>query len=232
MVFVPLRDENRARIDPLITVGLIAIMAIAFFWQTLLDQEGQDLMIRSFGLIPAELFGMGDPIYGKLQMPRLLTVFSSVLLHGGLLHLFANALFLWIFGNNVEDAMGHSRFFVFFFTCGAVAALAHALVQPGSVIPMIGASGAVGGVLGAYLVLFPRSRLLVFAFPFLIRLPAWLVLITWFGVQGVSAVMADPDAGGVAWWAHIGGFIAGMVLVRFFRKSRPAPPPAEPGDKA
>jgi membrane associated rhomboid family serine protease len=185
-------------------------------------------MIRSFGMTPAELFGMGDPVYGILPMPRLLTVFSSVLLHSGLLHLLANALFLWIFGNNVEDAMGHSRFFIFFFVCGAIAALAHAMVQPASAVPMIGASGAVGGVLGAYLVLFPRTRLLVFAFPFLLRLPAWLVLITWFIVQGVSAAMANADEGGVAWWAHIGGFTAGVVLVRYFKKSRSTPPPVLP----
>lgn len=223
MALLPLRDEDRATIDPLITVGLIAIMSISFFWQTLLSEPAQELMVRSFGMTPAELFGIVPPPADVLQVPRSLTLISSIFLHGSLLHLFANALFLWIFGNNIESAMGHSRFFLFFLLCGAIAALSHAAIIPESDVPLIGASGAVGGVLGAYLMLFPRTRILVFAFPLLVRLPAWLVLITWFLIQGVSAAMAETDAGGVAWWAHIGGFLAGMALVRLFQK-----PPAAP----
>jgi len=138
------------------------------------------------------------------------------------MHLLGYLLFLWIFGNNVEDAMGHVRFFLFYLACGTVAVLAQALPAPDSTIPMIGASGAISGVLGAYLLLYPHARVLVLVplgvLTQLVHLPALLVLGLWFGLQLVSSVLADPDAPGVAFGAHAGGFVAGLVLVSIFKR--------------
>jgi len=143
-------------------------------------------------------------------------------LHGGWMHLIGNMLYLWIFGNNVEDAMGHGRFIVFYLLCGIAAALAQAFQDPGSAVPMIGASGAIGGVLGAYVLLYPRARVLVVVplgfFFYTLRIPAMIVLGLWFGLQFVSTMLAGDQIGGVAYWAHIGGFVAGMVLILPFRK--------------
>jgi membrane associated rhomboid family serine protease len=153
-----------------------------------------------------------------------MTVFTSMFMHGGWMHLIGNMLYLWVFGDNVEDSMGHGRFVVFYLLCGVAAVLAQALPDPSSTIPMVGASGAISGVLGAYLLLYPHARVLV-AIPlgfFLhtMRIPAGLVLVLWFGLQLLSNVMAQPGQGGVAFRAHIGGFIAGMILIPIFKQRR------------
>jgi membrane associated rhomboid family serine protease len=143
-------------------------------------------------------------------------------LHGGWMHLIGNMLYLWIFGNNVEDAMGHARFVVFYVLCGIAAALAQALPSPGSTIPMIGASGAISGVLGAYLLLYPRAQVLVLLplglFTRLVHLPAVAVLGFWFVLQLINSALAPGDGGGVAWGAHVGGFVAGAALIPFFKR--------------
>ena len=158
------------------------------------------------------------------MVPAAATLLTSMFLHGGWLHLIGNMLYLWIFGDNVEDAMGHGRFVLFYLVCGLAAALAQAGLDPGSEVPMVGASGAISGVLGAYLMLHPRAHVLVLIplgiLTQLVRLPALIVLAFWFGLQLFQQLSAPPGQGGVAFMAHIGGFVAGMALVPLFKRPR------------
>ncbi len=180
-----------------------------------------DSFIGQMGMVPATL--VQSPIHGNLGY---WTPFSSMFLHGGWMHLLGNMLYLWIFGNNIEDSMGHIRFIIFYLVVGLAAAATHIIFNPTSTVPTLGASGAVSGVLGAYLVLFPHARvktLITFGwFIHFTYLPAWVLLIAWIGLQFLSQTLQpmDPDAGGVAYGAHIGGFIAGLVLILPFRKYR------------
>lgn len=219
---IPLHDDNPTTITPVLTIGLIAACVLVFFWQLSLGPR-QEYAIYALGVTPAVLFG-------HLQLPEAValvaptaTVFTSMFLHGGWMHLIGNMLYLWIFGNNIEDAMGHARFIVFYALCGVAAALAQALPDPHSQIPMIGASGAISGVLGAYLLLFPHARVLV-AIPIgfylhTTRIKAGWVLGFWFVLQLVNtAASAGQEGGGVAWGAHLGGFVAGMALLPLFKK--------------
>jgi rhomboid family protein len=154
---------------------------------------------------------------------NILTPITSMFLHGGWGHILGNALFFWVFGNNIEDSMGPGRFLVFYLLCGLIAAATHVLVQPASPVPTVGASGAISGVLGAYLVLYPRVRVNTLIMFFIVAVPAWIILIWWFGVQVLTAYMTPLRAdvsSGVAVWAHIGGFVSGMVLVKVFQNPR------------
>lgn len=218
---IPLSDDNPSELKPIVAVILIVVCVVTFLWQFSLGQQG-DAAIYSLGLIPSVLFGI-DHLPAELAMvPPVTTVFTSMFLHGGWMHLIGNMLYLWIFGDNVEDSMGHGRFLVFYLLCGIAAALAQAAPEPNSQIPMVGASGAISGVLGAYLLLYPHARILVvIPLGFIIhpvRLPAGLVLALWFGMQFLSNLMAPAGEGGVAFRAHIGGFIAGMALVAVFKR--------------
>ncbi|HEY5790492.1 MAG TPA: rhomboid family intramembrane serine protease [Gammaproteobacteria bacterium] len=174
----------------------------------------------SFGMIPAVLFDRVALPDALARIPAEVTVLTSMFMHGGWLHLLGNLLYLWIFGNNVEDRFGHLRFLLFYLLCGIAAALAQALSAPGSEVPMVGASGAISGVLGAYLLLWPRARILVLVplgiIFWTLRLPALVVLGLWFALQLVSSLATDPGQGGVAFLAHVGGFVAGMVLLPLF----------------
>ncbi|MFA7096292.1 MAG: rhomboid family intramembrane serine protease [Gammaproteobacteria bacterium] len=218
---IPLRDDTPTTRYPIVTVSLIVASSLAFLWTVSLPPHAQQAVIIGLGLIPARLLGGAElPADLALASPPM-TVLSSMFLHGGWMHLIGNMLYLWIFGNNVEDAMGHVRFIVFYLLCGLAAALSQALPEPDSTIPMIGASGAVSGVLGAYLLLHPHARVLVLI-PIgfilrLIELPAMVVLGLWFGLQLISELFAAEGAG-VAFRAHIGGFVAGMILIPFFRR--------------
>ena len=222
---IPLHDDNPAGITPYLTVSFIIACVLVFIWQLSFGTEGQQV-VYSFGVIPAVLLGGQSLPVDLAVIPAWATVFTSMFMHGGWMHLIGNMLYLWVFGNNVEDAMGHSRFIFFYLLCGTAAVFAQALPDPGSEIPMIGASGAISGVLGAYLLLYPHAKVLV-AIPVLviihtIRIPAAFVLVFWFALQLISSYMSGDEGGGVAFGAHIGGFIAGMVLVPFFRyKDRP-----------
>ena len=175
----------------------------------------------ALGVTPATLLGDARLPPELYLVPPVATVFSSMFLHGGFMHLAGNMLYLWIFGNNVEDSMGHVRFVIFYLLCGVAAALAQAWPNPDSTIPMIGASGAISGVLGAYLLLFPRARVLVLiplgAFSRIVYVPAMFVLGFWFVLQLISTALTEGGQGGVAWGAHIGGFVAGMVLIPLFK---------------
>ncbi|WP_029008314.1 rhomboid family intramembrane serine protease [Azospirillum halopraeferens] len=223
MFFFPLYDDNPTRRRPVVTMAIVALCLLVFAWQFSLAPRAEALAVYAYGLVPALLFGHAELPPQIAAVPPWMTVFTSMFLHGGLLHLGGNMLYLWIFGNNVEDSMGRGRFVVFYLLCGVAAALAQSLSNPTSEIPMIGASGAIGGVLGAYLVLHPRAnvRVLVWILLFVtvINVPALIVLGVWFIGQILSGVATPTSAeGGVAFWAHVGGFIAGMVLIPFFRR--------------
>ncbi|HBA27068.1 MAG TPA: rhomboid family intramembrane serine protease, partial [Nitrospinae bacterium] len=163
---------------------------------------------------------IGPPV----QMPVFFTVYSSMFMHGSFMHIIGNMLYLWIFGNNIEDSMGHIRFIFFYLICGTVASLTHIFLAPNSKIPMVGASGAVSGILGAYLLLFPHARILTLVtfgfFVRMIKIPAMVVLGFWIVLQFLNSTVASgSEGGGVAWFAHIGGFFAGLILINFFKKN-------------
>jgi membrane associated rhomboid family serine protease len=220
----PFRDDNPTRSAPAVTMALIAMNVLVFLYQFSLPESAGQRFIYSFGMIPAVLLGGAQLPPELAAVPSWATVFSSMFMHGGIMHIVGNMLFLWVFGNNIEDAMGHLRFVVFYLVCGVAAALTQGFSDTSSEIPMIGASGAVSGVLGAYLVLHPKAHVhtLLFLgfFVRVITLPAMAVLGIWFVLQLVSATMAPAGGGGVAFLAHIGGFIAGAALVLLFRNKR------------
>ena len=221
---IPLRDENPTTLTPFVTVGLIVVNCLVFFYQVLLGPEAEQFVL-SLAAIPADLFHRG-PQVGNPAVPPWLTVFTSMFLHGNILHLGGNMLYLWIFGNNIEDVMGHGRFIMFFLVVGAVAAFSHALAAPSSTIPMIGASGAISGVLGAYVILFPFARVQVLIpigiFPYIVHVSAVVVLGLWIVVQALNAIFdLGGLEGGVAWFAHVGGFVAGILLIKVFARPQP-----------
>jgi len=222
----PLKDELPTRTTPFITVALIALNVLAYLYQLSLEVGGTsegaraaEAFVMEFGLIPCRLTG-ACPTASDLPSP-ILTVFTSMFLHGSLFHIGGNLLYLWIFGNNVEDTLGHVRFVVFYLTSGIAAAATQTIVGPDSQVPMIGASGAISGVLGAYIILFPHANVLtlvIFGFFFrIVRIPAVIVLGLWMFVQVVSGLGSLGAGGGVAWFAHIGGFLAGMALLLLLR---------------
>ena len=214
---IPLKDDNPSQITPVLTYALIVACALVFLWQLALGPEGGQRAVYALGVIPAVLLGdMHLPPEIEVVGPWT-TVFTSMFMHGGWMHLIGNMLYLWIFGDNVEDSMGHVRFIIFYLLCGVAAVFAQALPEPNSQIPMIGASGAISGVLGGYLLLFPHARVLV-AIPLgfvmhTTKLPAMAVLLLWFGLQLLSNLLQGEAGAGVAFRAHIGGFVAGMALI-------------------
>jgi len=221
---IPLHDDNPTAIAPIVTVAVIVICVLVFLWQASLGGQGFQAAVFSLGVIPAVLLNQAHLPAELALVPPYLTVLTSMFLHGGFMHLAGNMLYLWIFGNNVEDAMGHVRFVIFYLLCGAAAVAVQVLQNPASEVPMIGASGAISGVLGAYLLLYPHARVLVLV-PFgfymrMIYLPAGWVLGFWFVIQIFSSLAADPKGAGVAWFAHIGGFLAGMLLIPVFKYRR------------
>jgi membrane associated rhomboid family serine protease len=220
-MLIPIRDENPTLRPPIVTIGLIAVCAVVFLYQlTLSDREGE-VFALGFGMIPSVLFGSRELSAAIPTVDPWLTIVTSMFLHGGLLHLAGNMIYLWVFGNNIEESMGHARFLVFYLASGLAAALGQALIDPDSAIPMIGASGAVSGVLGAYLVLHPHARVLclfVWGLVTTVTLPAVAVLGWWIVVQLVNILfLAGDEQGGVAWFAHAAGFVAGMLLIVMFR---------------
>ena len=229
---IPLRDDNPTTITPVVTVGLIVANVLVFAYQMSLGRAGE-AFVYTFGAVPSALFGGESPS----PLPPTMTLFTAMFVHGGLMHVGGNMLYLWIFGNNIEDAMGHGRFVVFYALCGVAAAYAHALTAPASGVPMIGASGAISGVLGAYLLLFPRARVLTLIplgfYTRLVSVPAGFVLGFWIVIQVLNGSLSlGRGGGGVAWFAHVGGFLAGMALVHVFVRRRPPPRPAAFLDKS
>jgi len=217
---IPLRDDNPTQTRPVVTYGIIGLCIVVFLWQMALGPRGGEAVVYALGFIPAVVFGIDSLPESLAWIPAPLTVLTSMFLHGGLLHIAGNLLYLWIFGDNIEDRMGHGRFIAFYLICGLAAALAQALPDPSSRVPMIGASGAISGVLGAYAVLYPRARVLVvvpiFVLLYTLRLPAIWVLGLWFLGQLLSSTMLASAGAGVAFRAHVGGFVAGVALVSLF----------------
>ncbi len=219
----PIRDNITARHFPFVNYLLIGINLAIFFWEAQLSSQGRlDAFLKLYALVPAAFFS--DPV---MHIP---TIFTAMFLHGGWAHVLGNMWFLYVFGDNVEDNLGSLSYLVFYLLVGAGAAAVQLVSNPQSVLPMIGASGAIAGVLGAYFVLYPKARVLTFfIFIFFIRfieIPAFFYLGIWFlmqavnGVGSISAMATRGDTGGVAWWAHAGGFASGFILIPFFKKRR------------
>ncbi len=219
---IPLRDDNPTHITPLVTIGLIATCILVFLFQVSLQGKQASIFIYQYGAIPSVVFGYEELPPELASLPAYASLITSMFLHGGWMHLIGNMLYLWIFGDNIEESMGSQRFILFYLLCGILAALAHAMTDSHSVVPMVGASGAISGVLGAYLLLFPRAQVTVLIplgfFTQLIYVPAWVVLGFWFILQVISGgASLGSEGGGVAWFAHVGGFVAGMALIGFFK---------------
>jgi len=215
-MLLPLKDDNPLKRIPFqyVTVVFIAVCCLVFLWQLSLGESDGRKFILGFGAIPSVLFGSRDLAPELAMIPAPLTLISSMFMHGGWMHLIGNMLFLWVLGDNVEDAMGHGRYIGFYVLCGIAAALTHAAMDPASTTPMIGASGAISGVIGAYLILHPKAQILTLAFRFFIHIPAFVLLGIWIALQVYNLSMAaDNGGGGVAWWAHIGGLVAGCILI-------------------
>ncbi len=217
---IPISDDNPARLLPVVTWLIIALCIVVYVWERSLGHElGAAIFV--LGFVPAALLHAHAPPPGFVAVSPIATIFTSMFMHGGVLHIAGNMLYLWIFGNNVEDAMGHVRFALFYLVCGAAAALTLAWIDPASRVPMVGASGAISGVLAGYVLLFPRARVTVIVplgiifYP--LALSAFWVVSFWFVLQLVSASFSDPHQPGVAWWAHVGGFGAGVVLTPLFK---------------
>jgi membrane associated rhomboid family serine protease len=216
---IPLRDDNPGRTTPVVTVAIMAANILIFLYQLSLGREQMQEMVFRLGLIPAEVTTGVNLVPG---LPVSLSFLTSMFLHGDLMHLGGNMLFLWVFGNNVEDETGHPLFLVFYVACGVAAAGLQVAMLPASEIPMIGASGAIAGVLGAYLLMFPHARVLtlvpIFFFLRLMYLPALVLLGIWFLYQLLlSTTTGSMGGGGVAFFAHVGGFVAGMAIILLFR---------------
>jgi membrane associated rhomboid family serine protease len=224
----PLRDDNPTEMFPVVTLLLIAACVAAWWYLQGAGFSEQALgeSICALGAIPAEVTGSGEGAPGPCRLGGLTWhgLLSSMFLHGSWMHLIGNMWFLWIFGNNVEDSMGHLRFVVFYLLSGLVAALAHVASDPSSTVPMVGASGAISAIMGAYMVLYPRARVdTLFFFVIFVRvvpLPAFVMLGYWMVIQLLSSVGAPASGGGVAYLAHIGGFVAGVVLIFLFRNPK------------
>lgn len=219
---IPLRDENPSQRAPLVTRTLIALNALAFLYELAQGERLRELFF-AWGFVPERLSAAFSGS-GELSAAAI-TLLTSMFLHGGWLHLLGNMWYLWIFGDNVEDRLGHWRFLAFYLAAGLFSALAHAFFNPSSPVPTVGASGAIAGVLGAYALAFPRARVItllpVFFFFQVIAMPAMLVLGLWFVFQFLSGALslAGPASGGVAWWAHIGGFAFGYALMAWLGRS-------------
>jgi membrane associated rhomboid family serine protease len=236
---IPISDVNPTRRTPVLTIGLIALCALVFLFQAAKPDDGtldsDQAFICEYGLVADNLLAEGDPPQDLCQAlnaerSSYVTLITSQFLHGGWLHLIFNMLFLWVFGNNIEDRLGRIRFLPFYLLCGVLAAVAQAAADADSPVPLIGASGAISGVLGAYLVLYPRAGVWTVVLPFFFlpfRLPAWL----WLGIYLALQLVFLGDSGGggdVAYLAHIGGFVAGAALIRPFLIGRDDPPSPAP----
>ena len=213
---IPISDDNPVSHTPFVTWFLILVCVAVYLWEISLGDRGMDTALVVLGFTPATFFGYEQAQSEALGIPGDATIFTSMFLHGGFLHLAGNMLYLWIFGNNIEEAMGHIKYILFYFACGVLAALAMGSIDTASEVPMVGASGAISGVLGAYMLLYPRARVHVIIPLGIILYPLWVravwVVGLWFAMQLLSAAFTDATQPGTAFWAHVGGFIAGLAL--------------------
>lgn len=219
---IPLKDENPTFSKPYVTVGIIILNCLVYFYQLSLGSYEQAFVLQT-GAIPAELTGFSrvSSVTAASPIPLFITPLTSMFVHGGFFHLGFNMLYLWVFGNNVEDRFGHVPFLFFYIICGVSAVVIHALSDINSVMPMVGASGAIAGILGAYLIMFPKAKIvtlvILIVFITIIRIPAVLFLGFWFLIQILNA---GSGSGNVAWYAHLGGFMAGMVLTGLWARKK------------
>jgi membrane associated rhomboid family serine protease len=222
---LPIKDDQPRYSTPYVTWFLIALNLLIFLFEASLDQRHLTQVIHQFAVVPYHLavFLRGSTRYslGQVVVP----FFTSLFLHGSWMHVLGNMWFLWIFGDNVEDYLGHFKYLIFYLLCGVLAMSAQVLVDLHSTVPALGASGAIAGVLGAYFVLYPKARVLTWFFVFVLWIPAWIILGYWFVLNflsGTATALAvqSHNMGGVAFWAHVGGFIAGVLLVRVFGERR------------
>lgn len=227
---IPLRQTEPARTTPVVTRAIVIANTVIFLAQLVLGPRTEAL-INTFGFIPARLMHPGA--YGYTHFEVAVTLFSSLFLHGGLVHLFGNMIYLWIFGGSVEDALGRFRYFVFYILCGAVGSLTHTFLFPQSIVPSVGASGSIAGILGAFLVLRPKARIVTLfplvvywamaEIPALVFLPVWFLMQFFNGALALAAAQRTQEVAGIAWWAHVGGFLFGAVVgagARLRRASR------------
>jgi len=218
----PIRDDQPRYSTPYVNWFLIALNILVYLFQSLLDPRSYELFAREFGVVPSHL---GLFLSGSAKYPLAAVVvpfFTSMFLHAGWMHVLGNMWFLYIFGDNIEDYLGHFRYLLFYLMCGLLAMSTQVAIYPNSNLPTVGASGAIAGVLGAYFILYPRARVLTWFFVFVFYIPAWIMLGYWFvlqflsGAATLSIAQRGRDVGGVAFWAHIGGFVAGLVIVKVF----------------
>ncbi len=218
---IPYKDDNPTSIFPFVTIGIIVLNCLAFAWELFSPVSGREIAL-AYGAIPSNILSLT----GDQPLSPVATVFTSMFLHGGFMHLGGNMLYLWIFGNNIEDSLGHGRFILFYLFCGVAAAYGYAVVDPHSTMPMIGASGAISGILGAYALLFPKARvhtiLILGIFLQIIQVPALVVIGFWAVFQLLNGILSQgvTSGGGVAWFAHVGGFLAGILTIRLWLPGR------------
>jgi membrane associated rhomboid family serine protease len=217
-MFIPLRDENPTRVTPYVNYALVAANSLVFLYELTLSHKAQAGLASMYGSVPSRLTHVLSG-HGNVET-ALLPLFTSMFLHNGPAHLLGNMLFLWIFGDNVEEFFGHFGYLAFYLFCGITSGLTHIAFNLHNSIPAVGASGAISGVLGAYMLLYPRNRVLTLVLIFLVPIPAFVILGYWFLIQFVAGISSFGAAatGGVAWWAHIGGFVAGILITAFVRR--------------
>jgi len=218
---IPYKDDNPIHIIPFSTILIISLNMLVFIMQLLSGEDSRSI-VYSYGAIPQNIIGFQS----NQPIPASLTIFTSMFMHGGVFHIAWNMLYFWIFGNNIEERLGHIRFILFYLFCGVVAALSHILLSPDSNVPMIGASGAVSGMLGAYILLFPTSQVrtivLLGFYVTVVRIPALIVIGIWAIIQVVSGLLSQGNAaqGGIAFFAHVGGFVAGLFTIKLWQPRR------------
>jgi membrane associated rhomboid family serine protease len=218
----PIKDDQPRYSTPYVNWFLIALNILIYLFQSMLDSRSYELFALEFGVVPSHLtaFLAGSPKYPLLAI--VIPFFTSMFVHAGWVHVLGNMWFLYIFGDNIEDYLGHFLYLVFYLLCGLFAVATQIVIYPHSNLPMVGASGAIAGVLGAYFILYPRARVLTWFFVFVFYIPAWITLGYWFvlqflsGAATLSVAQRGKDVGGVAVWAHVGGFVAGLVMVKLF----------------
>lgn len=220
---IPISDDNPVEHAPIVNWLIIAACVAAFIWELSFPEHGLDGAVTILGFTPAGFFGYARPLSQLLGVPASGTLVTHMFLHGGFLHIIGNMLYLWIFGNNIEEAMGHFRYLLFYLASGVAAAMTMGLMDPSSQVPMVGASGAISGVLGAYMLLYPRARVRVLVPLGIIPVMFWIravwVVGVWFVLQLLSAAYTDAGQPGVAFWAHVGGFVAGLVMTPLLKSS-------------
>ncbi|HOJ31975.1 MAG TPA: rhomboid family intramembrane serine protease [Candidatus Hydrogenedentes bacterium] len=226
---LPIRDNVPSRTPPLAMWSIMGLTIVVFVLQLRLSDQQLARVVYLLGVVPRRYTQPGWAAHVGFPGIGLASFLTMTFLHGGWLHIISNLWTLWIFGDNVEDRMGPARFLLFYLTCGVIAGIAHVVTNPGSTVPAIGASGAIAGVLGAYFFLYPRARIIclipIFFLPFFIEIPAFFFLLLWFFSQffsGTLCLLTAQECGGIAWWAHVGGFLAGVFLHRLFLIRQPA----------